>query len=48
MDLKKQGFIPGYLLLGSIHHKQYGVATYVKDDMDNVETMSKSITNNIS
>uniref|UniRef100_A0A2S2QD57 Endonuclease/exonuclease/phosphatase domain-containing protein n=1 Tax=Sipha flava TaxID=143950 RepID=A0A2S2QD57_9HEMI len=38
-DLKKRGFIPGYVLLGSINHKQYGIATYVKEDLDDVETI---------
>jgi hypothetical protein len=33
-DIRKRGFIQGYLLLGAIHHKQYGVATYVKEDID--------------
>lgn len=46
-DLKKQGFIPDYLLLGSIHHKQYGIVTYVKEDLDDVETISKSVSENI-
>lgn len=46
-DLRKRGFIPGYLLLGSIHHKQYGITTYVKEDLEDVETVSKSISENI-
>lgn len=33
-DLSKRGYIKGYLLLGAIHHKQYGVATYIKEDID--------------
>jgi exonuclease III len=46
-DLKKRGFIPDYLLLGSIHHKQYSIAMYVKEDLNNVETISKSVSENI-
>jgi len=46
-DLKKRGFIPGYLLFGSINHKQYSIVTYVKEDLDDVETISKSISENI-
>jgi exonuclease III len=33
-DIGKRGFIQGYPLLRVIHHKQYGVATYIKEDID--------------
>jgi exonuclease III len=46
-DLEKRGYIPGYLLLGSIHHKQYVIATYVKEDIDDLETITKSVAENI-
>lgn len=49
-DLKNRGFILyfiGYLLLGSIHHKQYGIATYVREDMNDAETISKSFSDNV-
>lgn len=29
-DLHRRGSIFGYILLGALHHKQYGVATYLK------------------
>lgn len=40
-DIRKRGFIQGYLLLGAIHHKQYGVATYVKEDIDTCQITFK-------
>jgi exonuclease III len=33
-DIGKREFIQGYLLLRAIHHKQYGVATYIKEYID--------------
>lgn len=30
-DLQKRG----YVLTGAIHHKQYGIATHVKENIDN-------------
>lgn len=32
-DISKREFVQGCLLLRAIHHKQYGVATYIKEDV---------------
>lgn len=46
-DLKKRDYIAGYLLLDSINHKQYGIATYVKEDIDELETVHKEVSQHI-
>ncbi|CAI6356987.1 unnamed protein product [Macrosiphum euphorbiae] len=33
-DLYKRRYIAGYVLIGAIHHKQYGVAAFVRDNID--------------
>jgi exonuclease III len=41
-DLQKRGFIAGYIVIGAIHHKQYGIATYVKENIDDTMVVHKS------
>lgn len=40
-DLQKRGFIAGYIVIGAIHHKQYGIATYVKENIDDTMVVHK-------
>jgi len=46
-DLQKRGYIAGYTLIGAINHKQYGIATYVKNDIDTANVIYRSHLNNI-
>jgi len=46
-DLCKRGYIAGYVLIGAIHHKQYGVATYVRDNIDSVRMIISECSRNI-
>lgn len=40
-DIRKRGFIQVYLILGAIHHKQYGVATNIKKILIHAKFLSK-------
>jgi len=40
-DLQKRGYISGYTLIGAINHKQYGIATYVKNDIETASRLQK-------
>lgn len=46
-QLQKRGKIPGYELLGATFHHTYGVATYVKQDIENASLISTSSENDI-
>ncbi|KAL1446411.1 hypothetical protein WDU94_005435 [Cyamophila willieti] len=46
-QLLSRGTIPNFDLIGATYHKHYGVATYVKHNIDNVELHSTSDTDNI-
>lgn len=41
------GNIPGYKLVGEIGHRAYGVATYVRDRINDVTITHKSCVNNV-
>lgn len=38
-DLCRRGYIAGYVLIGAIHLKQYVIATFVRDNIDNARIM---------
>lgn len=42
-DLHKRGQIAGYTLIGAVHHKQYGVATYLKSYISNSRTVAQEV-----
>lgn len=42
-----KGTIHGYKLLAAIHHRSYGVATYVKNNISNAEVLECRSSNNI-
>lgn len=46
-DLLFRGFITGYDLVGATYHKHYGIATYVRNDIDNVSLIKISTDNDI-
>lgn len=46
-DLQKRGYISGYTLIGAINHKDYGIATYVKNDIDTASVVYRNHLNNI-
>ena len=46
-QLDKRGKIPGYDLVGATYHHAYGVATYVRSNIENVHLCSTSSDNNI-
>ncbi|KAE9523030.1 hypothetical protein AGLY_016661 [Aphis glycines] len=45
-DLQKRGYIAGYTVIGAIHHKQYGIATYVKENIDDTMVVHKANSGN--
>nr|CAI5825299.1 unnamed protein product [Callosobruchus analis] len=45
--MASRGTIPGYDLIGSTYHRSYGVATYVRQDIENAAIVETSINNNI-
>ena len=45
-DFQKRGCIAGYLVIGAIHHKQYGIATYVKENIDDTMVVHKANSGN--
>ncbi|KAL1115389.1 hypothetical protein AAG570_007419 [Ranatra chinensis] len=46
-QLKQRGKIPGYDPLGATYHHIYGVATYMKSNIDNATLVSTSSNNDI-
>lgn len=46
-DLCKIWYIAGYVLIGAIHHKQYWVATYVRDNIDSARMIIIECSRNI-
>jgi exonuclease III len=46
-DLQKRGYIARYILIEAIHHKQYGIATYVKENIDGSRVVHKVNSGNI-
>ena len=46
-QLDKRGKIPGYDLVGATYHHAYGVATYVRSNIENVHLCSTLSDNNI-
>lgn len=42
-DLHKRGQVPGYTLIGAIHHKQYGVATYLRSNISNAKIVAQAV-----
>nr|CAH7717274.1 unnamed protein product [Callosobruchus chinensis] len=44
LHIQKRGYIPGYTLAASINHPQYGIATYVKEGLNNYSLISSSTT----
>ncbi|KAL1115417.1 hypothetical protein AAG570_007447, partial [Ranatra chinensis] len=46
-QLKQRGKIPGYDALGATYHHIYGVATYMKSNIDNATLVSTSSNNDI-
>lgn len=46
-QLTKRGTIPGYDLLGAVYHRAYGVATYVRSNVENAQFCSASDSDNI-
>jgi hypothetical protein len=46
-DLQNRGYIAGYIIIGAIHHKQYGIATsYVKENIDDTMVVHKANSGN--
>ena len=41
-DLRSRGLIPGYDVVGAIHHPQYGIATYVRSNITDVLVLSEN------
>lgn len=46
-NLQKRGYITGYMLIGTIHHKQYGITMYVKKNIDDTRVIHKDNSENI-
>lgn len=47
VDLQKRGYKAGYTLIGAIHHKQYRIATYAKEDIDKKSVVYKNNSKNL-
>lgn len=41
-NFQKRGYIAGYTLIEAINHKQYGIATYAKNDIDTVSVVYRN------
>lgn len=41
-DFIRRGYVPGYVCIGALHHPQYGIATYVRADILNVQLLYQS------
>ncbi|KAI5720173.1 hypothetical protein M8J77_002972 [Diaphorina citri] len=46
-QLESRGSIPGYNMVGATYHKHYGIATYVRDSIENVSLIKISTDNDI-
>lgn len=46
-DLHRRGSIAGFVLLGALHHKQYGVVTYLKSDISSPHVLLQGISGNV-
>lgn len=46
--LQKRGNIPGFKLLAAINHPKYGIATYIRNDIDGAEVLSCTNSDDIS
>lgn len=46
-DIQKRGYIAAYIIIGAIYHKKYGIATYIKKNIENTNVIHRKYSENI-
>jgi exonuclease III len=46
-ELHNRGQVRGYTLIGAIHHKQYGVATYLRSNINNAKIVAQAVVGDV-